>query len=87
MEPLPLTVIGTMLGVPRADHVQAESLGQRVRRHRRPRPHAEGLERAIRALEAFATMWGSSPRTSANLEESGRGTGDRRGGRKSAVAR
>ena len=51
--PLPLTVIGTMLGVPRADHVQVKAWASALGGIADLDPNPEGLERALRALEAF----------------------------------
>jgi cytochrome P450 len=51
--PLPLTVIGTMLGVPRADHVQVKAWASALGGIADLDPNPKGLERALRALEAF----------------------------------
>lgn len=51
--PLPLTVIGTMLGVPREDHVQVKASASALGGIADLDPTPEGLERALQALEAF----------------------------------
>jgi pimeloyl-[acyl-carrier protein] synthase len=51
--PLPLTVIGTMLGVPRADHAQVKAWAAALGGIADLDPTPEGLERALGALEAF----------------------------------
>jgi cytochrome P450 len=51
--PLPLTVIGTMLGVPREDHVQVKASASALGGIADLDPNPEVLARALRALEAF----------------------------------
>ena len=84
--PLPLTVIGTMLGVPRADHVQVKAWASALGGIADLDPTPEGLERAIRDWRRSALMRGAHRHAPApTWEESVRGTGDRRGGRRPAV--
>jgi cytochrome P450 len=50
---MPLTVIGTMLGVPREDHVQVKAWASALGGIADLDPTPEVLERALQALEAF----------------------------------
>jgi cytochrome P450 len=51
--PLPLTIIGTMLGVPREDHLQVKAWASALGGIADLDPNPEMLERALQALEAF----------------------------------
>jgi cytochrome P450 len=56
--PLPLTVISTMLGVPRQDHVQVKAWASALGGIADLDPNPEVLEQALQALQAFHTFVG-----------------------------